>query len=585
MTTTVNRAEAGERAAQERMARLEHDLGDLDDPGNPLGADHFLAADRRQLLLPAAERLLDGFGLNAEFVPSALGGRLDRLDVLARVLRAVFRRDAALGLGYGMTSYLAAVLVWADGTPDQQAQTAELLLNGGRMAGAYPEPTPGNDFLHNRLTASRVPGGHRLDGRKEALNNAARVDSLVVFAHTPEAGPDAQTAFLLPGPAQHGDGLALSPRRRTSGIRGCAVHGLEFSGRHVDSGRLLGPEGGGTLLADRAFPVTRSTGPSMALGCADTALRTTVAFARAHRARSRASLRSARTRSALVDAFTDLLICDCLALVATRGVHLLPRESGILSAVVKYLLPTFLTEMVYDLSVVLGSESYATAGSYGMFQKTARDLPMIGLGSAGTVASRSAVVEHLLRLPTLTGAPDGPDGPDGTAALFRPHHDDLPPVRPDELTRPARRDTLLDSLTTTVASARSARGEFGGALGEAADALARELRLLHEDGERLAARPPGTALSPRVYALADRYALIVAGAACLGVWHHAAGDPDAGLLADPAWAAMALARVVGRLDRTAVHPPEEGTDHLLSEVLDRFDDARSFDLYATQLGR
>ncbi|MFI6942052.1 acyl-CoA dehydrogenase [Streptomyces sp. NPDC050418] len=581
MTTTVNGAEAGERAAQERMARLEHDLGDLDDPGNPLGADHFLAADRRQELLPAAQRLLDEFGLNAEFVPAALGGRLDRLDVLARVLRAVFRRDAALGLGDGMTSYLAAVLVWADGSPEQQEQTARLLLGGGRMAGAYPEPTPGNDFLHNRLTARRVPGGHRLDGRKEALNNAARVDSLVVFAHTPEAGPDAQTAFLLPGPTRHSDGLSLSPRRRTSGIRGCAVHGLEFTGRHVDPALLLGPEGGGALLARRAFPITRSTGPSMALGCADTALRTTVAFARAHRARSRASLRSARTRSALVDAFTDLLICDCLALVATRGVHLLPRESGTLSAVVKYLLPTFLTEMVYDLSVVLGSESYATAGSYGMFQKTARDLPMIGLGSAGTAGSREAVVEHLLRLPTLRGAEDG------AAALFRPHHDELPPVRPDELTRTALQDTLLDSLTVTVAGARSAPGEFGGALGEAAQALDRELRLLREDGERLTARPPGTALSPRVYALVDRYALIAAGAACLGVWHeaHAAGPGRGGLLADPAWAAMALARIVGRLDRTAVHPPEEGTDHLLAEVLDRFDDARSFDLYATQLGR
>ncbi|MEU3341121.1 acyl-CoA dehydrogenase [Streptomyces sp. NPDC006668] len=579
MTTVVNRAEAAERAVQERIARLEHQLGDLDDPGNPLGADHFLAADGRQRLLPAAERLLDEFGLNAEFVPGELGGRLDRLDVLARVLRAVFRRDAALGLGYGMTSYLAAVTVWADGTGQQRRQTAELLLSGGRMACAYPEPVPGNDFLHNRLTARRDGGGYLLDGRKEALNNAVRVDSLVVFAHTPEAGDDAQTAFLLPGPAAAGPGVTLLPRRRTSGIRGCVVQGLEFTGHRLDADRLLGPEGGGGPIAERAFPITRATGTSMALGCADTALRTTVAFARAHRSRSRASLSSARTRSALVDAFTDLLVCDCLALVATRAVHLLPRESRTLSAVVKYLLPTILTEMVYDLSIVLGSEAYATTGSYGLFQKAARDLPMIGLGSAGTAASRSAIVEHLLRVPELGESAQSLDARPG-ARLFDPHDPDLPPVRPEQLTLAADGDPLLGSLPETVRLARAASGEFAGALGTAADALATELRLLREDCARLAARPAGRALSPRAYALADRYALIAAGAACLGVWRHGSG-----LLAEPAWAAMALARIVGRLDRTAVHTPESGTEHLLTEVLDRFDDARSYDLYATPIGR
>ncbi|MER6128494.1 acyl-CoA dehydrogenase family protein [Streptomyces sp. NPDC001795] len=582
MTTMVNRAEPAEWAVLERIARLENELGDLDDPGNPLGADHFLAADGRQRLLPAGERLLDDFGLNAEFVPRELGGRLDRLDVLARVLRAVFRRDAALGLGYGMTSYLAAVIVWADGTGQQRRGTAELLLSGGRMAGAYPEPAPGNDFLHNRLTATRVFGGHKLDGRKEALNNAARVDSLVVFAHTPEAGDDAHTAFLLPGPGAAGPGVGLLPRRRTSGIRGCVIQGLEFTGHRIGTDRLLGAEGGGARLAERAFPVTRSTGPSMALGCADTALRTAVAFARAHRARSRASLHSARTRSALVDAFADLLVCDCLSLVATRGVHLLPRESRTLSAVVKYLLPTILTEMVYDLSVVLGAESYATTGSYGMFQKAARDLPMIGLGSAGTAASRSAIIEHLLRVPDPAGSPGSSDACD---RLFRPHDPDLPPVRPDELTLPAEGDSLLASLPATVRSARAAHGEFAGALGEAAEALATELRLLREDCVHLAGRPPAGGLSPRVYALADRYALIAAGAACLGVWRHGAGPGGGGLLADPAWAAMALARIVGRLDRTAVRAPETGAEHLLTEVLDRFDDARSYDLYATPIGR
>jgi alkylation response protein AidB-like acyl-CoA dehydrogenase len=587
MTTVVNRADSSEAAVQERIARLEHGFGDLDDPGNPLGAQQFLAADEQQRLLPAAERLLDDFGLNAEFVPRELGGRLDRLDALARVLRAVFRRDAALGLGYGLTSYLAAAVVWANGSRRQRRTTADLLLAGGRMACAYPEPPQGNDFLRNRLTALPDPdgGGFRLSGRKEALNNAAGARSLVLFAHTPDTGQGGLSAFLVPGPAGAGGrGTALLPRRRTVGIRGCVIQGLEFDGHRLDAGWLIGPAGAGARLAERAFPLTRGAGLSMALGCADTALRTTIAFARSHRSRSRASLHSARTRTALVDAFADLLVCDCLSLVATRSVHLLPRESRILGAVAKYLLPTILNEMMYDLSIVLGAESYARSGSYGLFQKTARDLPMIGLGSAGTSASRSVIVAQLLRLPELAGS----GGAEAPARLFRLFDAALPPCRPEEDALVPDCDSLLGSLEEAARHAADgvgagAGGEFGGALAEAAHVLTEQLRALREGCAELTARPAGRPVSPRAYALADRYALIVAGAACLGVWrHHPRGG---GLLTDPAWAAMALTRVVGRLDKPAVRTPPLGEERMLVELLHRFDDARSYDLYATAIGR
>ncbi|MFF9812494.1 acyl-CoA dehydrogenase family protein [Streptomyces sp. NPDC014006] len=567
MTTAVNTADSSEAAVQERIARLEHDLGDLDDPGNPLGSQQLLAADEQQRLLPAAERLLDAFSLNAEFVPRRLGGRLDRLDVLGRVLRAVFRRDAALGLGYGWTSYLASVVVWAGGSEQQRRATADLLLAGGRMACGYPEPPQGNDFLRNRLTAVPDGDGHRLSGRKEAVNNAARADALVLFADTPR-GP---SAFLTPGPAHTaGSGMTLLPRRRTVGVRGCVIQGVAFDDHRLDAGRLLSAAGDGTRLAEHVFPLTRSAGLSMALGCADTALRTTTAFARSHRLRSPASLHSARTRTALVNAFADLLVCDCLSLLATRAVHLLPRECRTLGAVAKYLLPTILTETMDDLSIVLGAEAYATGGAYGIFHKTARDLPMIGLGSAGASASRAVLVSQMLRLPSLGGAADGGE----LAALFRPFDAGLPPYRVADDADGCARDSLIGSLQE---SARCADGAAAGA----AAVLVSQLRVLREGCEELAARPAGKYVSPRAYALADRYALLVAGAACLGVWRE---RPAGGFLADPAWIGVALARVAARLER-GVRVSDDAADRMLAEVLHRFEDARSYDLYATAIGR
>ncbi|MEU7166072.1 acyl-CoA dehydrogenase [Streptomyces morookaense] len=585
----VSGTELGGNSVQERITRLERGFGDLDDPGNPLGAEQFVRADRERRILPAAENLLDGFGLNAEFVPRELGGRLEGLDALVQVMRSVFRRDASLGLGYGMSSYMSAVVVWAGGSAGQQRAAAELLLAGGRMACAYPQPAEGNDFLHNRFTTVPDGSGFLLSGRKEALNNAARATSLLLFAHSgrePDGsgGPrteDACSAFLIDTPAPGTPGFRLLPRRTTTGTRGCLVHGLEFTRYRIGADRVLGAPLAGAGLAAQAFPVIRSAGPSMALGCADTALRTTVAFARSHRARSRASLATPRTRTALLDAFGDLLLCDALALVATRALHLLPRESATLGAVVKYLLPMLLTEMVYDLSIVLGSEAYARGGTYAAFQKSARDLPMIGLGPAGSAASRAAIAAHLIRLPALRPPTDG-DAPD-RPELFRPFGRQLPSLCPPEPATPTDGDSLVGSLDRAV---EQARGLGGGATERAlagyATALGAELERLRRDCRELVDghRPP----VPRVYALADRYALIAAGAACLGVWQHHTGPADS-LLAGPDGAVMVLARLLRRLDPATPKPPPQGVERLLAELQRRFDDARSYDLYATVIGR
>lgn len=123
-----------------------------------------LAADERAEMLAEGERLLHGHGIAAEFVPTALGGRLDRVDALARVLRPVFRRDATLGLGFGVTSVLAATNVWFGGRPEQRERTARLLLAGGRVAVAHQGSGRGGDFVRSSLTADRTADGYTCAG-------------------------------------------------------------------------------------------------------------------------------------------------------------------------------------------------------------------------------------------------------------------------------------------------------------------------------------------------------------------------------------------------------------------------------------
>ncbi|MFE0762095.1 acyl-CoA dehydrogenase family protein [Streptomyces smyrnaeus] len=584
---------------QYRIADLERRFGDPADPDNPLGITALLAADERGELLAEAEDVLTDFQLNAEFVPREWGGRLERVDTMGRVLRAVFRRDASLGLGYGATSFLAAVAVWAAGTREQRRRVAELLLGGGRLAIAYHELAHGNDFVRNEFRATpTADGGFRLDGVKQVINNVVRAEALVLFSRTDEAaGSRSHSVLLVDKDRLPAGRLRYLPRYATVGVRGCQNAGVEFTDCPVAGDALVGELGDGVELALRSFQITRSVVPSMILGGGDTALRTAVSFALNRQLYNRSVLEIPHARATLVGAFIDLLICDCLALAATRAVHLLPAETSVYAAAVKYLLPKLLTETTYDLSVVLGANFYVRGGEYGAFQKHVRDLPMISLGHAGTAACQATIIPQLPRLARAAWF-TGPPAPDG---LFR-IRDPLPPLDPARLELVARADGLAcslagaaDELADDSRDGPGARtGEYGEALVALAGEVEAELRGLQEECAAMPAKDRTVLASPRAYAGADRYALLLAAAACLGVWRNQGAGQDAGgqagphaastdFLASPVWPTVALTRLAKRLGRPLPKLPAGWEEHLLDEVLTRYHEARSYDLYDTPL--
>jgi alkylation response protein AidB-like acyl-CoA dehydrogenase len=181
------RPPAPAETAQTRVARLEALLGDPTDPGNPLGYGALLEADRAAVPFAEGEAVLDDFGLNAEFVPRELGGRLDGIDTLVRVMRPVFRRDVGLAMGYGMTTYMAASDVWTTGSERQREWLAALLLGGGRAAIAQHETAHSNDYVRSQVTARHAQGGFLLSGGKPMINNLDRAEALVLFCRTDDA--------------------------------------------------------------------------------------------------------------------------------------------------------------------------------------------------------------------------------------------------------------------------------------------------------------------------------------------------------------------------------------------------------------
>ncbi|GAA2077517.1 acyl-CoA dehydrogenase [Streptomyces albiaxialis] len=571
-------------AAQEervgaRIAELEKVLGDPSDPLGDVSYARVLEADEEGEMLAPGERILDDVALNADFVPRAHGGRLERIDNLVRVMRQVFRRDVALGLGYGVTSFMAAVNVWTCGTAEQRARLARLLLDGGKVSVAYHELAHGNDFVRNEFEATPTGEGFLLNGTKQVINNADRADAWVLFSRTSDRpGSRSHSVVLAERAGLDAGRFRVLPRYDAVGVRGCHLSGLHFEDCPLPPGALVGELGQGVELALRAFQITRTAVPGMALGATDTSLRTVVRFALGRQLYRRSVMEIPHAKATLSGAFLDLLVCDSLSLAGSRAVHLLPDETSVYAAAVKYLVPRMLSDAMNELSIVLGARFYVREGEFGIFQKHVRDLPVLSLGHAGSAACQATIIPQLPRLARrawFTGEP-APD------ALFRPR-EDLPEVSFDGLTLASGRDGLSASLVAAVDELPSGSPVERAAHGIALKMMD-ELRQVQEEALALAPEDRTALARPASFALADRYAVLLAAASAIGVWRQAAAAPgDDPFLADPAWLAAALHRLARRLGH---HPPElpaECEPRVHEEVLRRFQENASYDLYNTPL--
>lgn len=552
--------------AADRAAELARSFGDFWDPANPLGSSALLAADEQGVLSTDGEALLDRFGLAAEYVPAELGGRLTHLDGLVRVMREVFRRDVGLGLGHGITSFMAAVNVWTAGSAGQQRHLADLLLDGGRASVAYHELAHGNDFLRNEFAARPAAGGYLLEGVKQVINNADRAGAWVLFARTGDGPGSRSHSVLLAGPDDvPADRVQRLARYRTAGVRGCRLTGLAFHGCPLPASALVGAEGRGGEVALRSFQVTRSALPGMAIGTVDTCLRSVLRFALDRRLYRRRVFELPHAAGVLTAAFADLLLCDSLSLAAARTVQLRPEQASVTAAAVKYLVPRLLSRMVRDLSVVLGARFYLREGEHAVFGKHLRDLPVLSLGHAGPTACLATLIPQLRRLATAPQL-------EYLDALFTPADATAPPpgLPFDRLTLSATGDPLTAALTPEGAPA-SVRPLLTD--------LAADLSAVRDRARTLPPADRTPLASPEAFALAARYAELLGAAAATGV----ARSAQAGFLSEPSWLGAALHRTACRLSLRAGPVPDRWARPLRHELLSRHEELHTFDLYDSAL--
>ncbi len=579
-------------------AALEQYLGDPTDARNPFSFAHAVELDEREAYPEQACALLDAWRLPEHYVPVESGGKLDSYEQLLSLLRTVARRDLTVVVAHAKT-FLGAAAVWAEGTQQQREKLAQIIKDGRQVALAYHEKSHGSDFLATDVRATKVPGGYLLSGEKWLVNNATRGAALTVFARTSESGGMRGFSLFLvekdaldPASFQHLD------RIKTLGIKGADFSGIRFNESFVSDDALIGTPGSALEQTLKAFQLTRTIIPALSLGAADTALRSTLDFARQRSLYGSPVTALPHARRLLVDAFADLLISDCMAVACARAVQQTPEQMRLYSAAVKYFVPSRVEELVQSLSVVLGARHYLREGHWsGIFQKILRDNKVLSIFHTGTFLNLITISTHLRDLATQRArvAPqhEGDTESRELEERLRTIFDLSAPLSafdPSALRVYTRgRDDILNGLGLALSQLRD--------LAPASEHEARVLRQLITLSERLITarddadreqqeteRSLGSeySRSPEMFEQAERYCVLHAAACCLHMWLYNRGRLGE-FFGRGAWVVWCLGRLLSKLGIKVQDEMREHEGELATELERLFVEEKLFSIVPLQL--
>jgi alkylation response protein AidB-like acyl-CoA dehydrogenase len=563
---------------------LERKLGDPTDTNSLISFARSMDRDERDEYPEDSCDTLNKLHVNHFYIVGDADGELVDFTELHAMLRVVARRDFTVAWAHGMNTVLGGVNIWVGGNERQRARLAQLIKAGEQIAVGYHEKDHGSDLLSAEVEAVKVEGGYLLSGEKWVIGNATRGAALTVFARTsPSGGPRGFSLFFVEKSQLDPVCFTCLPRIKTHGIRGADISGIRFEQAFVSDEALIGSQGAGLELTLKSFQITRSLFPALSLGAADTALRTTIRFAESRRLYGRDVFAIPHARKLLVAAFIDLLVADCLAIVAARALQVAPGQMSMWSAVAKYYVPKTVDEVVKSLSVVLGARHYLReAHDSGIFQKMMRDSAVVSLGHAGSFINLATISQNLGKC--VERRARRVDQKAATLpALFNLEHP-LPAFDPSKL-------ALFNNGTDDIiAGIESSVASLSAASGATVDNLVSLTRLLLAEIDRRDATLSelkvkyGPALSeePEMFDLAERHCTLHAAATCLQMWlynRHHLGD----FFASGEWLVLCLDRLLSPFSRLNPQVTSAYEENVANELVRLFHADKLFSIAPLQL--
>lgn len=521
---------------------LETALADAAGTDGPFAPAALAELDELEAFPVQACHALDELGLAEHYVPARLGGKLvDHLGS-SLMVRAVARRDLTVAIAHAKT-FLGAVSVWVAGSESQRTWLAGEIRAGRLVAWGLSERDHGSDLFAGELAATCHDGSWRLDGEKWLINNATRAELACILARTsPRGGPLGFSLFLVDKRRLASSAYSCLPKVRTHGIRGADISGIRFTGAAVPAGALVGDVGRGLYVVLESLQLTRTVCTVLSLGAADHALAIAAHFTRAH---------AGSAPRVLGEAAALRLLAEATAIFALRGVEAFPEEMSVIAAVAKGFVPSAVDRLLGRLGSLLGAVAFvADPTPHGAFEKLERDHRIVALFDGSTAVCQAALIAQFPTLANGYGTVAARDRLASASCLASL----LPSFDPSALRLSSPGCTLLAALPELIAEVHglTARGELPERVLGLAIELESATAALHRE---LCAVVPAVRQIPTAhFALARRYELCFAAAACLSLWVH--NSAEGGLRSEPVWLEGALVVALGLLGMSVA--PEAG---------------------------
>ena len=222
-------------------------------------------------------RTLGKAGLLGLPYPEEHGGGAQPYEVYLQVIEELSRGWLAVGLGTSVHT-LSCYPLAAFGTPEQQQRWLPDML-GGELLGAYclSEAGSGSDAAALQTKAQRDGEDFLVDGAKAWVTHGGHADFYNLMVRT--GGPGAKGISCLLADAST-PGLQPQAPERKMGMRSSHTATVQLDQARVPAERLIGEEGQGFRIAMSALDGGRLGISACAVGVAQAALDTAVAYAK-----------------------------------------------------------------------------------------------------------------------------------------------------------------------------------------------------------------------------------------------------------------------------------------------------------------
>jgi alkylation response protein AidB-like acyl-CoA dehydrogenase len=243
-------------------------------------APHASAWDRDHHFPRELFHELGRLGLMGVCVPEELGGAGADFLSYVLVLEELSRADAGVGVTVAVHTSAGTLPLLAHARPKVRDALVPPLARGeGLAAFALTESGAGSDAGAIRTAARETPDGWVLDGAKQWITNGAHATVIVAFARTRPDVPGARglSAFAVDGDAP---GLTVVREEEKLGLNSSSTVDLTFEAVPVPDDRLLAEEGRGFAVAMSTLDSGRIGIAAQAVGIAQAALDSAVAYAR-----------------------------------------------------------------------------------------------------------------------------------------------------------------------------------------------------------------------------------------------------------------------------------------------------------------